>query len=50
MLFLLLCLTSLSETISGSIHSAANGIISFFFMAEKYSVVCMYQSLSPFLC
>ena len=35
MIFLLLCLTSsLSRTISRSIHGAANGIISFLFMAE----------------
>lgn len=26
------------------------GIISFFFTAEKYSVVCMHQSPSPFPC
>ena len=29
-MFLLLCLTSLSVTVSQSIHAAANGIISFF--------------------
>ena len=34
-----LCLTSLSMTISRSIHVAANGIITFFFMAEIYSIV-----------
>ena len=34
MIFDFLCLTSLSMTISRSIHVAANGIISFFFMAE----------------
>ena len=28
--------------ISRSIHVAANGIISFFFMAEQYSIVYMY--------
>ena len=43
MLFLLLCLTSLSETISGSIHSAANGIISFFLIAEQHPLVYMYH-------
>ena len=32
-------LTSLSMVISRSIHVAANGIISFFFMAEQYSIV-----------
>ena len=32
-----LCLTSLSMTISGSIHAIANGMISFFYMAKKYS-------------
>ena len=30
------CFTSLSMTISRSIHVAENGIISFFFMAESY--------------
>ena len=29
--------------ISRSIHVDANGIISFFFMAEKHSTVCMYH-------
>ena len=29
--------------ISSSIHVAANGIISFFFMAEQYSIVYMYH-------
>ena len=29
--------------ISRSIHFAANGIISFFFMAEQYSIVYMYH-------
>ena len=29
--------------ISGSIHVIANGIIPFFFMAEAYSIVCMYH-------
>ena len=42
MIFVLLCLTSLSMTISGSIHVVANGIISFFLMAEQYSIVYMY--------
>ena len=36
-------LTSLSMIISGSIHVAANGVISFFFMAEYYSIVCMHH-------
>ena len=35
-------LTSLSMIISKSIHVTANGIISFFFMAEQYSIVYMY--------
>ena len=35
-------LTSLSMIISRSIHVAANGIISFFFMAE-YSIVYIYH-------
>ena len=41
-IFLLLCLTSLSVTISRFNHVAANGIISFFLMAEQYSIVYMY--------
>ena len=35
-------LTSLSMIISGSIHVAVNGIISFLLMAESYSIVYMY--------
>ena len=34
MVFLLLCLPLLSMTVSMSTHVAANGIISFFLMAE----------------
>ena len=42
--FLFLFLTySLSMTISRSIHDAANGIISFFLMAEWYSIVYIYH-------
>ena len=33
--------TSFSMIIARSIHAAANGIISFFFMAEYYSIVYM---------
>ena len=36
MLFVILRLTSLSMTISRSMHVAANGIISFFFMTELH--------------
>ena len=36
-------LSSLSMTTSRSIHVAVNGIISLFFMTEKYSLVCMYH-------
>ena len=43
MVFVFLCLTSLSMIISRSIHVAANGVISFFFMAEYYSIVYMYH-------
>ena len=43
MIFVFLSLSSLSMIISRSIHVAANGIISFFFMAEYYSIVCMYH-------
>ena len=54
MIFVLFCLTSLSMIISRSIHVAANGIISFFFMAEQYSIayidihidICTTSSLS----
>ena len=35
--------TSLSLIISGSIHVAINGIISFFFMAENYFFLFMYH-------
>ena len=34
---------SLSVTLSRSIHVAANGIISFFLMAEQYSIIYMYH-------
>ena len=37
------CLTSLNMIISRSIHIAANGIISFFLMAEEYSTVYMHD-------
>ena len=43
MIFVFVWLTSLSMTISRSIHVAANGIISFFLMAEYYSIVYMYH-------
>ena len=36
-------LNSLSMTLSGSIHDAANGIISFFSQAEWYSLVHVYH-------
>ena len=39
MVFVFLQLTSLNITVSRSIHFAANGIISFFFMGEKCSIV-----------
>ena len=41
-MFVFHCLTSLSMRISRS-NVAANGIISFFFMDEQYSIVCMYH-------
>ena len=51
---LLLCLTSLSMTVSRSIHVAANGIISFFLMANIplciYMCVCVCIISYPFLC
>ena len=40
MIFLLLCLTSLTVTLSKSIHVAANGIISFFFVVVQ-SLNCL---------
>ena len=43
-MFVFVWLTSLSMIISRSIHVAANGIISFFFMAELFYIVCMYHS------
>ena len=43
MIFVFVCITSLCMIISRSIHVAANGIISFFFMAEYYSTVNMYH-------
>ena len=41
MVFIFVWLTSLSMIISRFIHVAANGIFSFFFMAEEYSIVCV---------
>ena len=43
MVFVFLFLTSVGIRISSCIHVAAHGIISFFFMAEQYSVVYMYH-------
>ena len=43
MTFLFVWLTSLSMTISRSIHVAANAIISFFLMAEQHSIVSRYH-------
>ena len=45
-------LTSLSMIISRSIHVAANGIISFFFVAEECSTVYIYipHLPYPFIC
>lgn len=44
----LLCLTSPGVTVSGSIHAAAHGIVSFFLMAESCSLayMCTASSLS----
>ena len=41
MIFAFLCLTSLSVTVSRSLHIAVDSIIPFFFMAEYYSSVYM---------
>ena len=43
MVFVFFCLSSLSMIIFRSTHVAANGMISFFFMAEYYSIVYMYH-------
>ena len=45
MVFLFLCLTSLSMTISRSIHVAANGTISFFLIVEYYFIVYIHHIL-----
>ena len=42
MIFVFVWLTSLRMIISRSIHVAVSGIISFFLMAKKYSIVYMY--------
>ena len=49
MTFLLLSLASLSVTISMTIHVAANGIISFFSMAEYYPIVYIPYTYIVFL-
>ena len=41
MVFVFLCLTYLSIIPSRSIYVVTNGKISFFFMAEYYSIVCL---------
>ena len=47
MIFVFLCLTSLCIIFSGSIHVAANGITSFFFMAYNIPLyACTQFSLS----
>ena len=45
MIFALLCLTSLSMIMSGSIHFAANGIISFFFQLSDIPLYICTTSL-----
>ena len=45
MAFVFLFLTSFSMRISRFIHVAADAIISFFFMAEQYSIVYMHHNL-----
>ena len=52
MIFIFFCLTSLSMIISRSIHVGANGIISSFIIAEKYSIVggvCVYVCIPHIL-
>ena len=43
MVFVYLFLISLSMIVSSSIHVAANNVMSFFFMAEQYSIVYIYH-------
>jgi len=43
MVFVFFWPTSLGMRVSSSIHVAANGIMSFFFMAEQYSIVYIYH-------
>ena len=43
MVFFSLRLNSCSMIISSGIHGAVNGILSFFFMAEYYSIVYTYH-------
>ena len=45
MIFVFLGLTDFSVIISRSIHAAANGMLSFFFMVEYYSTVYAYHIL-----
>ena len=49
MIFFFVWFTSLNMIISRSIHILANGILSFFFLAEWYSSVSIYL-LYPFIC
>ena len=43
MTLVFLCLTLVSIIFSRSIHVAANGIDSYFFMAESYSIIYIYH-------
>ena len=43
MIFVFLFLTYFTLTVSRSIHISTNDPISFLFMAEQYSIVCMYH-------
>ena len=43
MIFVFLCLTYFTLTVSRSIHISANGTISFLFIDEQYSIVYMYH-------
>ena len=43
MVFVFFWLSSLSMRVSNSIHAAANGILLFFCMAKKYSIVYIYH-------
>ena len=51
MKFIFVCLASLSMTVSGLIHVAANGIVLFFLWLNSIPLLLLYPHLLyPFLC